>query len=106
VKIRKNDIVMVIAGKDKGKTGRVIEVDRARQRVLVERVNVVKRHQRPTQRHRQGGIIEKESPIHISNVMYYEEKAGKATRIGMKDIEGKKVRVSKRTGEVLLSAKG
>lgn len=105
MKIRKNDMVEVITGKDKGKTGRVLEVDRERQRVLVERINFVKRHQRPTQRYRQGGIIEKEAFIHVSNVMLYEEKTGKATRVGTKVIEGKRVRVSKRSGEVLVSTK-
>lgn len=105
MKIRKGDMVKVIAGKDKGKTGRVLEVDLGRERVLVERVNFAKRHQRPSQRQRQGGIIEKERPLHISNVMYYDEKAGKATRIGARmDGEGK-VRIAKRTGEVIAGAK-
>ena len=104
MKIRKNDTVKVIAGREKGKTGRVIEVDLKKQRVLVERVNFVKRHQKPTQKYRQGGIIEKEAPVHISNVMLYEEKAGKATRVGAKMVDGKKVRVSRRSGEVLAAA--
>ncbi len=104
MKIRKNDMVKVLTGRDRGKTGRVIEVDEKKQRVLVERVNFVKRHQKPTQKYRQGGIIEKEAPIHVSNVMYYEEKAGKATRIGAKTVDGKKVRVSRRSGEVLAAA--
>ena len=104
MKIRKNDTVKVIAGREKGKTGRVIEVDLKKQRVLVERVNFVKRHQKPTQKYRQGGIIEKEAPVHISNVMLYEEKAGKATRVGAKVVDGKKVRVSRRSGEVLAAA--
>lgn len=104
MKIRKGDMIQVIAGKEKGKTGKVLEVDFKTQRVLVERVNLVKRHQKPTQRYRQGGIIEKEAFLHVSNVMYYEEKTGKATRIGSKEIDGKKVRVSKRSGEVLVAA--
>ena len=104
MKIRKNDTVKVITGREKGKTGRVIEVDLKKQRVLVERVNFVKRHQKPTQKYRQGGIIEKEAPVHISNVMLYEEKAGKATRVGAKVVDGKKVRVSRRSGEVLAAA--
>lgn len=97
-------MVQVIAGKEKGKTGKVLEVDREAGRVLVERINFVKRHQKPTQRYRQGGIIEKEAPLHISNVMYYEEKTGKPTRIGSKELDGKRVRVSKRSGEVLVAA--
>ena len=104
MKIRKNDMVKVLTGRDRGKTGRVIEVDLKKQRVLVERVNFVKRHQKPTQKYRQGGIIEKEAPVHISNVMLYEEKAGKATRVGAKMVDGKKVRVSRRSGEVLAAA--
>ncbi|HPQ80570.1 MAG TPA: 50S ribosomal protein L24 [bacterium] len=104
MKIRKNDMVKVISGREKGKTGRVIEVDTKNERVLVERVNFVKRHQKPSQRYRQGGIIEKEAPIHVSNVMFYEEKTGKATRVGSKDVDGKKVRVSKRSGEVIVAA--
>lgn len=104
MKIHKNDMIKVITGREKGKTGRVIEVDLKKQRVLVERVNLVKRHQKPTQKYRQGGIIEKEAPVHISNVMLYEEKAGKATRIGAKVVDGKKVRVSRRSGEVLAVA--
>ena len=104
MKIRKNDTVKVITGREKGKTGRVIEVDLKKQRVLIERVNFVKRHQKPTQKYRQGGIIEKEAPVHISNVMFYEEKAGKATRVGAKVVDGKKVRVSRRSGEVLVAA--
>lgn len=104
MKIRKGDMVKVIAGREKGKTGKVLEVDRQAQRVLIERVNFIKRHQKPTQRYRQGGIIEKEAPLHISNVMVYEEKTGKATRIGSKLLEGKRVRVSKRSGEVLVAA--
>lgn len=105
MKIRKGDVVKVIVGKDKGKTGRVLSVDRKEGRVLVEKINLVKRHQRPTQRYKQGGIIEKEASIHISNVMYFDQGAGKATRIGLKFIEDKKVRVSKRSGEVLEVAK-
>ena len=104
MKLRKNDMVKVITGRDKGKTGRVLEVDLKKQRVLVERVNFVKRHQKPTQKYRQGGIIEKEAPLHVSNVMFYDEKAGKATRVGAKVVDGKKARVSRRSGEVLTVA--
>ncbi len=105
MRIRKGDTVKIISGKENGKTGRVLRVNAEKQQVWVERLNMVKRHQKPTQTHRQGGIIEKEAPLHVSNVMYYDEKAGRATRIGMKDLEGKKVRYSKRSGEVLVTAK-
>ncbi|MFH0800319.1 MAG: 50S ribosomal protein L24 [Pseudomonadota bacterium] len=104
MKIHKNDMVKVITGKEKGKTGRVISIDREKGRVLVERVNMVKRHQKPTQQYRQGGIIDKEAPIQISNVMYYDEKAGRASRIGAKIVDGRKVRVAKATGEVIAVA--
>lgn len=100
--IRKGDMVMVITGKEKGKTGKVISVDRQESRVLIERINFVKRHQKPTQKYRQGGIIEKEAPLHISNVMYYDEKLAKSTRLGHKTLDdGKKVRFSKKSGEVI-----
>lgn len=100
--IRKGDMVMVITGKEKGKTGKVLFVNRDKQRVLVEKINFVKRHQKPTQKLRQGGIIEKEAPLHISNVMYYDEKTAKATRIGHKVLDdGKKVRYAKKSGETI-----
>jgi len=100
--IRKGDMVMVITGKEKGKTGKVLFVDRKKSTVLIERINFVKRHQKPSQKYRQGGIIEKEAPINISNVMYYDEKMAKPTRIGHKMLDdGRKVRFSKRSGEVI-----
>jgi large subunit ribosomal protein L24 len=100
--IRKGDMVMVITGKEKGKTGKVLLVDRDKQKVLIEKINFVKRHQKPTQKIRQGGIIEKEAPLHISNVMYYDEKTAKPTRLGHKVLDdGKKVRFAKRSGEVI-----
>jgi len=100
--IRKGDMVMVITGKEKGKTGKVLLVDRDKQKVLIEKINFVKRHQKPTQKIRQGGIIEKEAPLHISNVMYYDEKMAKPTRLGHKVLDdGKKVRFAKRSGEVI-----
>ena len=105
MKIRKGDMVKVIVGRERGKTGRVLQVDSKNQRVWVEKINFVKRHQRPSQRYRQGGIIEKEAPLHISNVMYYDEKVGSQTRIGSKVLEGKRVRVSKKSGEVLGAGK-
>jgi large subunit ribosomal protein L24 len=100
-KIKKGDTVIVIAGRDKGRTGEVIEVRRDDGRALVRGVNVVKRHQRQTQT-QEGGIISKEVPIHLSNVALVDPKGGKATRVGFKFIgsgdERKKVRVAKRSG--------
>lgn len=105
MKIRKNDMVMVIAGNARGKTGKVLKVFSDRDRVIVEGVNIIKRHTRPSQRNPQGGIIQKEAPIHISNVMLLDPKTNEPTRVGTKLIvdpaTGKKsrVRVSKASGE-------
>lgn len=101
MKLHKGDMVKVITGKDKGKTGKILLMYTDKAKVLVEKINMVKRHQKPSQRYKQGGVIEKESPIHVSNVMFYEEKAGKTTRIGTKIVDGKKVRTSVRSGEVV-----
>ena len=100
--IRKGDIVKIITGKEKGKTGKVLLVDRDKKKVLVQGLNFVKHHQKPTQSNRQGGIVEREAKIAISNVMYYDEKTAKGTRIGHKFLDnGKKVRISRRSGDVL-----
>lgn len=100
VKIRIGDNVQVITGKDKGKAGKVIAVDRKKNRVTVEGVNLVKKHQKPNQTNPDGGIIEKEASMDMSNVMYLHN--GKPTRIGFKITDGgKKVRVAKRTGETI-----
>lgn len=100
--VKKNDLVMVIAGKDKGKSGKVLSVISKKSRVIVEKVNFIKRHTRPSQKQRQGGIIEREGPINMSNVMLVCTKCNKPSRVGKKDIEGdKKVRVCKKCGEIL-----
>ncbi|MBI3599779.1 MAG: 50S ribosomal protein L24 [Nitrospinae bacterium] len=102
VKIKKNDIVKVITGKEAGKKGKILMVFPGEQRVVVEKLNIVKRHTRPTQKVRQGGIIEKEGRIHISNVMLVCNKCDKTTRVAMKILEnGKKVRTCKKCGEIL-----
>lgn len=94
-RILQGDLVVVIAGKDKGKKGKVKQVLREVDRVLVEGVNLVKRHQRPTPRNQAGGIIEREQPIHASNVMPIDPKTGKGTRVRLKVVDsGKKVRVA------------
>ncbi len=105
MKIRKNDNVIVIAGNARGKTGKVLKVFPDKDRIIVEGVNIIKRHTRPSQRNPQGGIVQKEAPIHVSNVMLLDPKTNQPTRVGMKVIKdettGKKsrVRVAKATGE-------
>lgn len=101
MKIRKGDKVKIILGKDKGKISTVLKVFLGRQKVLVENVNVVKKHVKPGTVSKEGGIVSIEKPIDVSNVMYYEEKSKKATKIGYKVSDGKKYRISKRTGEIL-----
>jgi len=105
-RVRKDDMVKVISGKDKGKTGRVLRVEPRRNRVFVEGMNIQKRHQKPrtirdVQRGGEvGGVIEKEGPIHISNVMPLDPKSGDPTRIGAeRDDSGRMVRVGRRSGE-------
>lgn len=99
-KIKKGDKVAILAGRDKGKTGEVIKVMPSEGRVIVSGVNMVKRHNRPTQT-TPGGIEEKEAPIHVSNVALTDPKSGEATRVGFQERDGKKVRVSKKSGEVI-----
>ena len=100
--IKKGDTVVVIAGESKGKTGRVIEVNLETSRALVEGVNLVKRHTKPSATNPQGGIIEKEATIHISNLLQADPKSGEATRMGRKrNDEGKLVRYAKKSGEVI-----
>ena len=101
LKIKKGDRVVVITGKDKGKTGEVLKVLPQDNRVIVQGVNVVKRHTRPAMGN-PGGIVEKEATIHLSNVAHIDPKENKPTRVGYKTLEdGRKVRVAKRSGEVL-----
>ncbi|OXS52740.1 50S ribosomal protein L24 [Cohnella sp. CIP 111063] len=98
--VKKDDNVIVISGKDKGKKGRIIAAYPRENRVLVEGVNMIKRHTRPNPQNQQGGIIEREAAIHASNVMHIDPKSGKPTRIGYQTLDnGKKVRVAKRSGE-------
>lgn len=99
-KIKKNDKVIVIAGKEKGKIGAVLKVDSEKGRILVEKVNMVKRHAKPSNKIPQGGIIEKEAPLNVSNVMIVCNKCADPTRIGKRILEdGTKVRVCKKCGE-------
>jgi large subunit ribosomal protein L24 len=100
--VRKGDTVMVVAGKERGKKGKVLRVIPEKGRVVVERLNMIKKHQKPTQKIRQGGIIEREGSIHLSNVMLVDPGSDKPTRVGMKALsDGKKVRVARRSGEML-----
>ena len=106
VHIRKNDIVKVITGREKGKVGRVLKVDREKGRVFIEKLNMVKRHVKPGKTHPQGGIVEKEAPLAFSNVLVMCDKCNKPTRIGMQqDPGGKRSRVCKRCGDVLEAKK-
>jgi large subunit ribosomal protein L24 len=101
--VRKNDEVIVLTGKDRGKRGRVLQVLPERNRVVVEGVNIIKRHTRPNpQKNVKGGIVEREGSIHASNVQPVDPETGKATRVGRKVLEdGRRVRVSRRSGSVL-----
>jgi large subunit ribosomal protein L24 len=98
--VKKGDKVRVMTGKDKGKTGVILAAYPKDNRVLVEGVNIVKKHSKPSQANPQGGIISFEAPIHVSNVMPIDPKTGNPTRVGHKVVDGKKVRVAK-SGEVL-----
>lgn len=100
-KIKKGDTVVVLTGKDKGRKGNVLKVLTEENRVLVQGINIVQRHTRASQTNPQGGIINKEAAIHVSNVAHVDPKSGQATRVGFK-IEGdKKVRFAKKSGEVI-----
>ena len=102
MRIRTDDTVVVIAGKDKGKTGRVLRVDPKAERVYVEGLNIVKRHQRPRPGSNEpGGVIEKPGPIHISNVALIDPKDHKPTRTRVEERDGKRIRVAVRSGEVI-----
>lgn len=98
--IKKDDVVKIIAGKDKGKTGKVLHVFPAQQRVVVEKINVVKKARRKTQQNPQGGLVEVEASIHRSNVMLIDKKSNKTARFGTKILkDGSKARISKDSGE-------
>ena len=99
-KIKKGDQVVVNTGRDKGRRGEVIEVQRTENRVLVQGCNIVKRHTRPTQTN-PGGIINKEAPLHVSNVAHIDPDSGSATRVGYEVKEGKKIRIARRSGKAL-----
>ena len=98
--IKKGDTVAVIAGEDRGKQGRVLSVDAAKNRAIVEGVNIVKKSTKPSAKHPQGGIIEMEAPINLSNINLVDPKTGKPTRVGVRvNDKGEKVRFAKKSGE-------
>jgi large subunit ribosomal protein L24 len=103
IKLKVGDLVKVIAGKDNTKTGKIIRIDHKKESILVEGVNMITKHAKPSAKNQQGGIIHQEGPINVSNAMYLHK--GKPTRIGYKLVDGKngteKVRVAKSTGEVI-----
>ena len=107
MKIKKNDMVMVIAGNDRGKTGKILKVFPKNNRVIIEGINIRKRHTKPNQKNPQGGILEKEASIHVSNVMMLDPKSNEPTRLGAQIIldeksgKKKRARVSKLSGEML-----
>jgi len=98
---KKNDTVLVIAGKDKGRKGRILQFDLAKGQVVVEKINLIKKHMKPNQTFKQGGIIEREAPLNRSNVMLVCPKCDKPTRIAISVLEGSKARVCKKCKEVM-----
>lgn len=101
MRLRKDDKVKVISGKDKGKVSKILKVLKDKNKIVVEGVNVVKKHVKPGVISKEGGIISIEKPIDVSNVMYYDDSSKKAVKVGYKLVDGKKYRVSKKTGEIL-----
>lgn len=106
--LRKNDRVKILSGNNKGKEGKILKIFRVKNRVIVEGVNIIKRHTKPSQKNPQGGISQREAPIHVSNVMLIDPKAGEPSRLGMKvitDDSGKKkrMRYAKKSGEIIIS---
>src|SRR5574337_1110959 len=99
--VKTGDKVKVITGKDKGKEGVILKAFPKKDRVIVEGMNMMKKHQKPSSMNPQGGILETEAPIHVSNVMLIDSKTGEPTRVGFKVEDGKKVRIYKKTGEDL-----
>lgn len=99
--VKKGDKVKVISGKDRGKEGTILEAYPKKERVLVEGINMIKKHAKPSQDNPQGGILNQEAAIHVSNVMLIDPKSGEPTRIGYENRDGKKVRIAKKSGEAI-----
>ncbi len=101
-RIRKGDTVVVVSGRERGKTGKVLSVDLQAGKVIVEKLNIIKRHTKPNQKAKQGGILEREAPLQISNVMFFCPVTRKPTRIGIRLLEdGRRVRFSKKSNETV-----
>jgi large subunit ribosomal protein L24 len=101
-RIRKGDTIVVIAGRERGKTGKVLSVDPTAGKVIVEKLNIIKRHTKPNQKVKQGGILEREAPLQISNVMFFCPVTQKPTRVGVRTLEdGRRVRFSKKSNETV-----
>jgi large subunit ribosomal protein L24 len=101
-RIRKGDTVVVISGRERGKTGKVLSVDLGVGKVIVEKLNIIKRHTKPNQKAKQGGILEREAPLQISNVMFFCPVTQKPTRVGIRTVEdGRRVRFSKKSNETV-----
>ena len=101
LKIKTGDSVVVIAGEHKGQKGKILNVDREKNRAIVEGINLISKHTKPSAQNPQGGIIKKEAPIHISNLSLLDPKTGEPTKVGHEVRDGKKVRVSKKSKQVL-----
>lgn len=101
MKIKTNDKVKIIAGKDKGKVGKVLRAFPKFDKIIVEGINIQKRHRKPTRSNQKGQIIDKTMPIHVSNAMIIDPKSGKATRVGKKLVDGKYARIAKKSGMVI-----
>ncbi len=102
MKIRKGDTVKVVSGNDRGKIGKVLKTFPESNRVIIESVNLIKRHTRPSQSNRKGGIVEKEGSVHVSNVMLFDNRTSAPARIGYKLLnDGTKVRINKKSGEII-----
>ncbi|WP_299000040.1 50S ribosomal protein L24 [Flagellimonas sp. S174] len=101
LKIKTGDTVIVTAGDHKGSEGKVVQLDREKNKAIVEGINMVSKHEKPSAQNPQGGIVKKEAPIHISNLSLIDPKSGDATRVGYEVRDGKKVRVAKKSNEVL-----
>jgi large subunit ribosomal protein L24 len=101
LKIKTGDTVRVLSGDHKGSEGKVVSVDRQKNKAIVEGVNMVSKHEKPSAKNPQGGIVEKEAPIHVSNLSLIDKKSGETTRVGFEVRDGKKVRVSKKSNEVI-----
>lgn len=102
MKLKKGDTIKVISGNDRGKVGKILKVFPETNRIIIEGVNLIKRHTRPTQKNRKGGIIEKEGPVNASNVIFFDNRSNTVARLGHRILaDGKKVRINKKTGEII-----